>query len=258
MARPGARLACALGLGIGCEPAVARLSSGSESLASRYRMTMARDTDKPKRSTDSRSDADLLGAWRSGDAEAGELLFVRHYHPVARFFRNKVGAEHVADLIQETFTASLEARDKIEDGNRFRGYLLCIAYRMFCKHLRGRYRSPEAVDLDEVPIQDVDPSPTSMIVHAQEQRLLLEGLRAIPANYQVVLELHYWEDLSTYEIAAVLGIPPGTVRSRLLRARDALEAAMSRIARSAELLNSTLTRLDDWAAGCGGPVPISQ
>lgn len=211
---------------------------------------MAQDTDNSKRPADPRGDAKLLEAWRSGDADAGEALFVRHYQPVARFFRNKVGADHVADLIQETFIASLESRDKIEDGSRFRGYLLCIAYRVFCKHLRQRYRRPDQVDLDEVPVEDLDPSPTSVIVHEQEQRLLLEGLRAIPVNYQVVLELHYWEDLTTYEIAAVLGIPQGTVRSRLLRARSALEAAMARIARSTELLESTLTRLEDWAARC--------
>ncbi|WP_052547104.1 RNA polymerase sigma factor [Enhygromyxa salina] len=197
------------------------------------------------------SDAELLVAWRAGDAEAGELLFVRHYPPVARFFRNKVGADQVADLIQETFTATLEGRDRIADGSRFRGYLLCIAYRVFCAHLRKTYRKPGEVELDEVAIEAVDPSPTSVIVHAQEQRLLLEGLRAIPINYQVVLELHYWEELSTEEIARVLGMPSGTIRSRLIRARDALEAAMAGIARSAEVLDSTLTRLDDWAAGCG-------
>lgn len=210
---------------------------------------MAQHTDKPKPSADPRSDGELLGHWRDGDTQAGELLFVRHYQAVARFFRNKVGADAVADLIQETFIASLEARDRIEDGNRFRGYLLCIAYRVFCQHLRARYRSPGEIDLDQVPIMDVDPSPSSVIVRAQEQRLLLEGLRAIPVNHQVVLELHYWEDLTTYEIAAVLGIPPGTARSRLLRAREKLEAAMASIARSSELLDSTLTRLDDWAAG---------
>ncbi|PRQ09507.1 RNA polymerase sigma factor [Enhygromyxa salina] len=208
-------------------------------------------TPKPATSANPRSDADLLGAWRGGDSEAGEVLFVRHYPPVARFFRNKVGADQVADLIQDTFTATLEGRDRIEDGSRFRSYLLCIAYRVFCGHLRANYRKQGEVDLDAVPIEDVDASPTSVIVHAQEQRLLLEGLRAIPINYQVVLELHYWEDMSTEEIAVVLEIPSGTVRSRLIRARDALEAAMAGIARSADVLDSTLTRLDDWAAACG-------
>ncbi len=197
------------------------------------------------------SDADLLTAWRNGDAEAGEALFTRHYRSVARFFRNKIAGDRVADLIQETFVASVESRDRIRDDTRFSAYLLGIAYHVFCKHLRERYRRDDPDELDSVAIEDVDPTPPSVIAHAQEQRLLLEALRAISVNFQVVLELHYWENMSTVEIAAVLGIPTGTVRSRLDRARDALEAAMARIARSQELLESTLTRLDDWAARCG-------
>jgi RNA polymerase sigma-70 factor (ECF subfamily) len=196
------------------------------------------------------SDAELLDAWRGGDANAGEALFARHYRPIARFFRNKVGPDRVADLIQETFVASVEGRERIQDSSRFRAYLLRIAYRVLCKHLRETYRRPES-DLDAVSAVDIDPSPSAIIAKAQEQRLLLEGLRAIPLNYQVVLELHYWEELTTNEIAELLEIPVGTARSRLLRARDALEAAMSSIARSRELLESTLTRLEDWAASCG-------
>lgn len=196
-------------------------------------------------------DKALLDAWRGGDDEAGEALFVRYYQPVARFFRNKVGPERVADLIQETFVASVEGRDRIEDGTRFRSYLLSIAYHVFCKALRENYRQGQPLDLDAVPIEEIATTASAVIARAQEQRLLLEGLRAIPVNYQVVLELHYWEDLNTNEIAAVLGIPTGTARSRLRRARHALEAAMGRLARSPELLDSTLTRLDDWAARCG-------
>jgi RNA polymerase sigma-70 factor (ECF subfamily) len=196
-------------------------------------------------------DRALLEAWRAGDAEAGEALFIRHYRPIARFFRNKVDSERVADLIQETFIASVEGRDRIEDPSRFRAYLFGVAYRVLCKHLRDHYRRGPEVDLDAISVEDFQRSPSSVLGRAQEERLLLEGLRAIPVNYQVVLELHYWEELSTSEIAAVLGIPKGTVRSRLQRARDALEAAMARLARSPEVLASTLTRLEDWAARCG-------
>jgi RNA polymerase sigma-70 factor (ECF subfamily) len=198
----------------------------------------------------SSSDAELLDAWRSGDADAGEALFRRHYRPVARFFRNKIAAERVADLIQETFMASVEGRERIQDSARFRAYLLRIAYRVLCKHLRETYRRSES-DLDSVSVVDIDPTPSAIIAKEQEQRLLLEGLRTIPVNYQIVLELHYWEELTTSEMAEVLGIPVGTVRSRLLRARDALEAAMASISRSHELLESTLTRLEDWAARLG-------
>lgn len=194
------------------------------------------------------SDEALLDAWRSGDAAAGEALFVRHYAPVSRFFRNKVAADRVADLIQETFMAVVEARER--ELVSFRAYLLRVAYYVFCRHIRTSYRRGPSEDIDELSLADVDASQTSMIAHAQEQRLLLEGLRAIPIKYQVVLELHYWEELTTNEIAEVLDIPPGTARSRLRRARDSLEAAMASIARSPALLESTMTRLDDWAAQC--------
>lgn len=201
--------------------------------------------------TDGPTDGELLEAWRAGDATAGEQLFARHYRLLKRYFRNKIGAEHIADLMQETFVASVESRERVSDAGRFRAYLLRIAYHVLCRHLRKRSREAPEADLDEVSIEQLDPGAVSVIARTQEQRLLLEALRSIPVNYQVVLELHYWEDLKTDRIAEVLGVPAATVRSRLQRARDALQAAMDRLARSRDVLESTLTRLDDWAARCG-------
>lgn len=197
------------------------------------------------------NDAELLDAWREGEGAAGEQLFARYYNLIERFFLNKVGPERVGDLVQDTFMACVEGRDRVHDPNRFRGYMLSVAYNVFCKHLRGRYREGVQVDLDDTSLVELEPSPSAVVAAHKEQRLLLEGLRAIPVNYQVVLELHYWEQLSTREIAAVLSVPAATVRSRLQRARDALEAAMASIARSPALLESTVTRLEDWARACG-------
>lgn len=197
------------------------------------------------------SDGSLLSAWRGGDSEAGEALFIRHYRPLSRFFRNKISAEHVGDLIQATLIACVESRERVRDPDRFRAYLFSIAYRVLCRHLRERAQRGAKLDFDVSSVAALQQSPSSAVGEAREHRLLLEGLRALPVNYQVVLELHYWEDLSTSEMAEVLDIPPGTVRSRLRRARDALEAAMASIARSPQLLESTLTRLEDWAVDCG-------
>jgi RNA polymerase sigma-70 factor (ECF subfamily) len=85
-----------------------------------------------------------------------------------------------------------------------------------------------------------------VVARAQEQRLLLEGLRRIPVNAQIALELYYWEDMTTKDIAAVLGIPHGTVRSRVRAARTALEAAIASLSRSPEVLESTLDNLERW------------
>lgn len=82
----------------------------------------------------------------------------------------------------------------------------------------------------------------------QEQRLLLEALRRIPIDCQIVCELHYWEQLGTTEIGEILGVPPGTVKSRLQLGRRLLEEQLAALATSAELLQTTLSNLEKWAA----------
>ncbi|MCA9595573.1 MAG: sigma-70 region 4 domain-containing protein, partial [Myxococcales bacterium] len=74
-------------------------------------------------------------------------------------------------------------------------------------------------------------------------------LRAIPLELQIALELHYWEQMSGPEIARVLGIAEGTVRSRLRRAKEALDAKMVELSRSPRELETTMANLENWAAG---------
>jgi len=64
-------------------------------------------------------------------------------------------------------------------------------------------------------------------VAGEEERALLGALRGLPLELQVLLELHYWEDLSTSELAGVLEIPQGTVKTRIRRARELLESALA-------------------------------
>lgn len=195
------------------------------------------------------SDTDLLMRWRGGESAAGERLFARHFARVERFFVNKVDPDHVADLVQETFVACVEGRDRIRDGGRFRSYLLGIAHNVLRGFLRRKYSA--SIDSLDHSIASLSQSPSSVLAKQDDQRLLLEALRSLPVRYQVVLELHYWEDLGTADIAEVLAVPQGTARSRLRRAREALEAALARLSRARDKLESTLTRLDDWAAACG-------
>ena len=201
-------------------------------------------------SAEESADRDLIARWQQGERQAGEMLVRRYYVQIERFFLNKVGARHVADLVQETFAACVAGIDRLQNHSRFRSYLFAVAYNKFCVHLRRRYRVDDRTDLDRVSIRDMSRSPTSALAKRRELRLLLEALRAIPVRYQVTLELHYWEQLKTADIAEVLEIPVGTVRSRLRRARHALEAAISRLALSPHELASTMTNLDQWAEQC--------
>jgi RNA polymerase sigma-70 factor (ECF subfamily) len=195
------------------------------------------------------NDAELLERWRCGDKAAGEMLFERYFAAVERFFVNKA-PEHVDDLVQETFLGCLKSRDHLSDSGKFRSHLFAIAYHVLGTHLRKVYLGRKRLDFTEISMHDLAPGPGSLLAHRDEQRLLLEALRKIPVDHQVLLELHYWEALTTEEISAVLGVPVGTVRGRLQRARALLEQAMERLANSPILLESTRDRLDDWVADC--------
>ena len=94
---------------------------------------------------------------------------------------------------------------------------------------------------------DLQPTPSSVVAREQQTKLLLLGLRRIPIECQVLVELYYWEDLTAREIAEVLGVPEGTVRTRLRRAKQLLEQALAQVAESREVLESTLADLDGWA-----------
>jgi RNA polymerase sigma-70 factor (ECF subfamily) len=194
------------------------------------------------------TDDELLERWQNGDATSGQGLFDRYYGVIERFFLNK-DSNAVQDLVQETFTRCVASRIRIKDG-QFLPYLIGIAKNVLHAHLRKRYRRGETLDVDQISVCDVQPGPGSMMVQRREHRLLLEGLRNIPIDDQVILELHYWENLTTDQIAEVFCIPAGTAKGRLQRARTKLEKVIHRLAESASELESTVARLEDWAKEC--------
>jgi RNA polymerase sigma-70 factor (ECF subfamily) len=193
-----------------------------------------------------RSDLELLDAWRGGDAAAGSELFARHFDAVCRFFRNKV-AEGTDDLIQRTFLAMVESRDRFRGDSSFRTYLFTVARNELFAHLRKSGREQARFDPLEQSICDFGATPTTIVAQRKEQRLLLEALRRVPLDLQLALELYYWEDMSASELARVLDLPEGTVRTRIRRARQLLEQALQELAAGDADLHSTLAGLDDWA-----------
>ncbi|MEM6990376.1 MAG: sigma-70 family RNA polymerase sigma factor [Myxococcota bacterium] len=194
-----------------------------------------------------RDDSTLLLAWRDGDSACGEELFERHYAAVQRFFSNKV-QEDLGDLVQATFMACLEKVDGLQKAASFRSFLFGVARFELLHYYRRRSKRETPQDMGELTVFDLDPSPSRIIAQREEGRLLLEALRHIPIDLQIVLELTYWEQATSAEMADVLGIPEGTVKSRVRRARDKLELAMAQLAETDALLRSTQANLADWAA----------
>lgn len=195
-------------------------------------------------------DAALLVAWRGGDQAAGEQLFDRHADAVARFFENKVcrGAE---DLTQATFLRMVEGRERIREEGAFRAYAFGIARNLLREHVRALARGGE-VDPSVDSMADLAPGPSTVVGARQEHQLVLEGLRHLPLDDQILLELFYWEELRADEVAEILGIPPSSTRRRLSEARGRLDTKMAEIAASPELLDRTLRNLESWAAEIRG------
>ena len=189
-------------------------------------------------------DAELLYAWRRGDAKAGQRLFRRYYEPVARFFANKL-RDPPADLVQETLMRCVKGRDRIREDSSFRSYLFSVAYRVLTDHLRAHYRAPEA--MQSVSLQDLDPGPSTIIDQAEEAQLLVQALRSLPLPLQVIFELRYWERMNSTEISHVLDIPANTIRSRLRQGRGLLEDALHKLATSPRVAHNTLSNIDAWA-----------
>jgi RNA polymerase sigma-70 factor (ECF subfamily) len=190
-------------------------------------------------------DHDLLQAWRSGDAAAGRTLVDRHFGAVYRFFSNKVTTE-IDDLVQQTFLACVGARDRLREDQGFRPYLFAVARNKLYDHLRETQRDA-VVDPTTVSVADLGLTPSVVAASRQEEQIVKEGLRRLPLDLQVALELYYFEGLRGPALARVLDVPEGTVRSRLRRGLAILRERVEELVRSPELRKQTASTLASWA-----------
>ena len=193
-----------------------------------------------------RNDLELVRAWQGGDIRAGGELFDRHVDPLYRFFLGKVG-DAADDLVQQTLTACLRNGEQYRGDASFRAYLFAIARRQLYAHLERRQREGTRLDFARMSLHDLGTSPSGALVRKEDERLLLEALRRLSLEQQIVVELYFFERLRGRDLVEALGIPSGTVRSRLRLALDHLRQIITSIERSPELLSNTITTIDGWA-----------
>lgn len=199
---------------------------------------------------DDRSDFDLLAAWRTGDAAAGQALFARHFRRVYRFFETKCGDE-ADELVQSTFLACVRARDNFRGESAFATYLFAIARNELYRVLSERRRAGARLDFDVSSIAELAPTPRTRIAGHEERVRLVHALRDLPVEQQALLELHYWEGVEIAALAEIFDSPAVTIRSRLHRARLALRERMLREPAASAKIGDTLESLDAWARGLG-------
>src|SRR5205814_4370537 len=135
------------------------------------------------------------------------------------------------DLVQETMLKAYRAWHQFERGTNAKGWLLTILRHAFINEYRRRTRHPETVDVDTIEpfavfseVQDEDPQGAFFAKIVDDQ--VLQAIDQLPVAFRETLVLSDVEGMSYQEIAGILQVPVGTVKSRLFRARQLLQGKL--------------------------------
>ena len=169
----------------------------------------------------------LARGLRRRDPELLDVLIGRYQYRLFRYLTYICGNRETAeDLFQETWVRVLDRGHQYDGKSKFETWLFSIARHLVIDlHRRKRPQSLDALtEAEENPIQllAVGLSALDLAAASEEQAGLLESLNQLPVILREVLLLRFQEDLKLEEIAAVLGVPMGTVKSRLYRALEQL------------------------------------
>jgi RNA polymerase sigma-70 factor (ECF subfamily) len=172
-------------------------------------------------------DSELIARARRGDAAAYEEIVQRYQQVVFRTAYVITGsAADAEDAAQEGFVKAYRALDRFRPGAGLRPWLLRIVANEARNRLRssGRRQRLELRLIEGFRPGDAAPSPEAVAVAFDERRRLLEMVNGLSEEDRQVIASRYFLQLSGEETAATLGIPEGTVKSRLSRALGRLRA----------------------------------
>jgi RNA polymerase sigma-70 factor, ECF subfamily len=176
------------------------------------------------------------------------------YGYALRLTRNRADAE---DLVQDAALRAFRAMATFEVGTNFKAWIFRILTRCFWANHRSRQRRPNTVDFDDtpdlylyarsaehgLPWQGEDPA-RSLIDRLGTERVA-QAIGQLPEEYGVVCTLYFMEDFAYHEIADVLEVPVGTVRSRLHRGRKMLQKALWCLAEESGIVTEMTQREGD-------------
>jgi RNA polymerase sigma factor (sigma-70 family) len=162
------------------------------------------------------------------DPDAFAALFDRHAAAIHRYAARRLGTEAADDLMAETFTVAFQRRDRYDLAHSdAMPWLYGIATNLIRGHRRAEARRWRAL-ARQAPALAAEPEADRVAARVSAQAVrpqMLRALAGLPRRQRDVLLLYAWADLDYEAIARALGVPVGTVRSRLHRARGALREA---------------------------------
>lgn len=185
------------------------------------------------------SDLVLVKRVQRGDKTAFDLLVRKYQHKVVklvlRYVRNPAEAE---DIAQEAFIKAYRALPQFRGDSAFYTWMYRIAINTAKNSLASRDRSPIAYDLDltdpeeshsvQTRLQDPD-TPEGMALTEEIRGIVNSAIEGLPEELKTAIVLRELDGLSYEEIAAAMECPVGTVRSRIFRAREAIDKRLREV-----------------------------
>ena len=181
--------------------------------------------------TASETDQQLVQRAQRGDLRAFDLLVLKYQGRIAALVSRYIADPgEVEDVTQEAFIKAYRALEKFRGDSAFYTWLYRIAANAAKNHLVAKGRRPGA----DATIEDAEAfessgalaeagTPEALAMGEELARVLEDALQALPEELRAALTLREFEGLSYDDIAAVLECPVGTVRSRIFRAREAID-----------------------------------
>jgi RNA polymerase sigma-70 factor, ECF subfamily len=182
------------------------------------------------RSTDTRTDEDLIFAFQQGDVSAFEEIVSRYRDPLYNFVARLLGDSFFSeDIVQETFLRVYRNKHRYHQVAKFSTWIYTIASNLAKTELRRRRvrnffsissKGSEEKDYDLVDTEtDIDRDVDGVI----KNEIILREINALPFHFKEAVLLRDIQDLSYEEISQILSVPLGTVKSRVNRGRSRLQ-----------------------------------
>ena len=181
--------------------------------------------------TASDTDQQLVQRAQRGDLRAFDLLVLKYQGRIAALVARYVSdAGEVEDVTQEAFIKAYRALGKFRGDSAFYTWLYRIAANAAKNHLVAKGRRPgadatieDAEGFDEGGMLSESASPEALVMGVELAEVVESAMNGLPDELRAALMLREFEGLSYDDIADVLGCPVGTVRSRIFRAREAID-----------------------------------
>lgn len=182
------------------------------------------------------SESELVRRAQSGDSLSFDRLVEAHYATVySTAYRMLGDSSSASDATQTAFLRAFEALDSFRGASAFGTWLYRIVMNVCLDELRKRRNQPvslvaedeEEDSLEERDIPDEAEEPAGLVEQRERQAIVQAAIGQLPEDYRAIIVLYDIRGLSYQEISEVLGVPLGTVKSRLNRARHALRELMA-------------------------------